>query len=148
MARPTLYTEERANEILNLYASGDTLLKVEKKKNLPSRRTIYQWRKDHPEFGKAFDIAIQCHTDQKVEEAEQIADTEEDAKKAKNRIDIRLWKASKMNRPVYGESFQLDIKQTVDISPALALAFKKMKEIGTGSRPEPEQIKKAEITPQ
>lgn len=143
MARPTKYNEERAEEILNLYSEGMNLQQVEKKKNLPSRRTICRWRKAYPEFGKAYDIALEAHSEAIVEECLYIADNEEDAKKAKNRIDIRTWIATKHNRPKYGESFQLDIKQFVDISPALVLAVQRMHSLGSGALPEP--LKEADI---
>lgn len=143
MARPTKYNEERAKEILDLYSDGTNLQQIEKKKNLASRRTILRWRTDFPEFGKLYDQALLSYSEAIIEEALQIADTEEDAKKAKNRIDIRTWIASKYNRARFGEALQLDITKTLDISPALALGLEQMAKLGTNM---PKLIE-AEITP-
>ena len=131
MARPTKYNQERAKRILDLYSDGENLQQIEKKRNLPSRRTILRWRTDYPEFGKLYDQALLCYSEAIIEEALNIADTENDAKKAKNRIDIRTWIASKYNRSRFGD--KLDITQTVlmDISPALLEATKRMNAVGT-----------------
>lgn len=135
MARPSKYNEERAKIILDLYSSGMNLLQIEKKVNLPSRRTIITWRKQFPEFGLAYDIALQAYSEAIVEECINIADTEEDAKKAKNRIDIRTWIASRYNRARFGDKIDIDITKTLDISPALADAIKRMASIpGNGSK--------------
>ncbi len=129
MARPSKYNEERAKIILDLYSSGMNLLQIEKKTNLPSRRTIITWRKQFPEFGLAYDVALQAYTEAIVEECIKIADTEEDAKKAKNRIDIRTWIASRYNRARFGDKIDIDITKTLDISPALADAVERMASI-------------------
>ncbi len=133
MARPTLYNEERAKLILDLYSDGENLQQIEKRRNLPSRRTILRWRTDFPEFGKLYDQALLSYSEAIIEEALQIADTEPDAKKAKNRIDIRTWIASKYNRSRFGD--KLDITQTVlmDISPTLLKATQRMQAVGVGT---------------
>ncbi|MAE81447.1 MAG: hypothetical protein CMB80_01835 [Flammeovirgaceae bacterium] len=144
MARPTKYNEERAKQILDLYSSGMNLQQVEKKKNLPSRRTICRWRKDFPEFGEAYDIALQAHSEAIVEESMVIADTEQDAKKAKNRIDIRTWIASKLNRKRFGDRLDIDIKQTLDVSPVISKALERLSTLRLG---EPkEQVLEANTT--
>lgn len=139
MARPTKYNQERAKQILDLYSDGENLQQIEKRRNLPSRRTILRWRTDYPEFGKLYDQALLSYSEAIIEEALQIADTEDDAKKAKNRIDIRTWIASKYNRSRFGD--KLDITQTVlmDISPALLEATNRMQGVGVGA-PQPHLI--------
>ncbi len=132
MARPSNYNEERAKEILDLYSDGTNLQQIEKKRNLPSRRTILRWRTDYPEFGKLYDQALLSYSEAIIEQALQIADTEDDAKKAKNRIDIRTWIASKYNRARFGDKIDIDVRQTIDISESLALAVSRMRSIGTG----------------
>lgn len=143
MARPTLYNEERGRLILDLYSDGINLQQIEKKRNLPSRRTILRWRTDFPEFGKLYDQALLSYSECIIEEALRIADTEPDAKKAKNRIDIRTWIASKYNRARFGDKIDIDVRQTVDISPALQLAIARMALVGTGDS----KLIEADITP-
>ncbi len=135
MARPTKFNDKLAKRILEIYSSGKNLLQVEKEKGLPSRRTVLRWRKDYPEFGKDYQDAIQAHTDYLIEQAQRIADTESDSKKAKNMIEIRMWRASKLNRSQYGDKLDVQHNVNVDISPALSSAIDKMRSLGTGQAP-------------
>jgi hypothetical protein len=135
MARPTKYNPKLANRILDLYSSGKTLQTIEKQKGIPSRRTIATWRTQYPEFGKLYDTALLAYSECIIEEALQIADTETDAKKAKNRIDIRTWIASKYNRPRFGDKLDIQHNVTLDISDTLLEATQRMQSIGTGIPP-------------
>ncbi len=130
MARPTKYNEERAKQILDLYSDGENLQQIEKRRNFPSRRTILRWRTDFPEFGKLYDQALLSYSEAIIEEALQIADTEYDAKKAKNRIDIRTWIASKYNRSRFGDKLDIQHNVTIDLSPALIEATQRMSSVG------------------
>jgi hypothetical protein len=130
MARPTKYNEERSKLILDLYSDGQNLQQIEKKRNLPSRRTILRWRTDFPEFGKLYDQALLSYSEAIIEEALRIADTEDDAKKAKNRIDIRTWIASKYNRSRFGDKLDILHSVTIDLSPALLEATQRMASVG------------------
>ena len=134
MARPSKYNESLAKSILKYYSDGKTILAITKLKGMPSRNTIYLWRKDFPEFGKAYLVACECNADSVVEsryEAIINADVSE-AKLVAEQWKAGTWLASKINRAKYGDKIDIDIKQTVDISPALALAVERMRSIGTG----------------
>ncbi len=135
MARPTKFNDKLANRILELYASGKTLQTIEKQKGIPSRRTIARWRIERPEFGKLYDTALLAYSECIIEEALSIADTEEDSKKAKNRIDIRTWIASKYNRARFGDKLDVQHNVQIDVGPALTSALGRMKQVGTGLPP-------------
>ena len=125
----TKYNKEVADRILDLYSSGKTLFDIENEPDLPSRRTISTWRRTIPEFGDLYDTALLSYSEHIIEEALGIADTEADAKKAKNRIDIRTWIASKYNRARFGDKLQIDTNVILDISPALSDAMKRMQSV-------------------
>lgn len=57
-----------------------------------------------------------------VSELIEIADTEEDPQKARNRIDTRKWFAAKARPDKYGDRIDLNISQVVDIKDALTAA--------------------------
>ena len=57
-----------------------------------------------------------------VEEMIDIADTEVDVVRARNRIDARRWYASKINYKKYGDKLDVQLTHTVDISGALTEA--------------------------
>lgn len=126
MVMPTKYNKDIAKKILDLYSSGKNLDHIEAKNGYPSRRTIYTWRIDHPDFGALYDIALLSYSEALIEQALDIADTETDAKKAKNRIDIRTWIASKYNRARFGDKIEIEQTIKLDISKPLELAMARM----------------------
>lgn len=134
--RPTKYNDKLANRILNLYASGMNLFRIEKQKGAPSRRTVLRWRKQFPAFATEYDIASECNTDQRIESVIDRIDRCTDPKLAKL-LDILFkstsWYVGKINRAKYGD--KLDITQTVlmDISPALLEATNRMQAVGVGT---------------
>ncbi len=137
--RPSKYTEERGEQILSLYAQGKTILQITKLKGMPSRITIYNWRTAYPEFGKAYDLAVECNADYIVEKAYNKV---ENASSAEAKlVDVQFkstsWLASKLNRNKYGDKIDIDITKTLDISPALADAVKRMASVGVG---EPQKV--------
>lgn len=48
--RPSSYTPETAQIICDLIAHGKSLMQICALESMPSRETIYQWQKVHPEF--------------------------------------------------------------------------------------------------
>lgn len=71
------------------------------------------------ELSLAYARALEIRSDLLADEALEIADTEQDAGKARNRIDVRKWLASKHNSKRYGDRIDLNVTQTLDISATL-----------------------------
>ena len=61
-------------------------------------------------------------TDHFANEIINIADSEDDPKRARNRIDARKWYASKMNPKKYGDKINVEVQHFVDIAGALSEA--------------------------
>ena len=99
---------------------------------MPKRTTIYRWRKDYPDFGNAYLLAQEEHVDALIDQAGDIVDSELNPQLAKVKADHRRWLASRLNRQKYGDKLDVQHNHTLDISPALALAAKRMKSIGVG----------------
>ncbi len=133
MARPSKYSNKIAEEILSRYADGETLSKICKDKCMPRRNTVYRWRQSYPEFAEAYQMAVEEHTDALIDQAGEIADSEPDAQRARVKVDFRKWLASKLNRQKFGDKLDVQHNHTLDISPALALAVKRMEAIGVGT---------------
>ncbi len=129
MARPSKFNQKLANRILELYSSGKNLLQIEKLKGVPSRRTIIRWRKQFPEFGTDYDIALLAYSEAIVEQCLDIADNEYDPKRAKVMVDIRTWIASRYNRVRFGDKLDVQHNILVDIAPALLEANARMKAV-------------------
>lgn len=94
---------------------------------------MYRWRQSYPEFGEAYLQAQEEHVDALVDQAGEIVDTEQNPQLGKLKADHRRWLASRLNRQKYGDKLDVQHNHTLDISPALALAAKRMKSIGVGS---------------
>ncbi len=101
---------------------------------MPKRNTVYRWRLSYPDFGEAYLLAQEEHVDALVDQAGEIVDTEQNPQLGKLKADHRRWLASRLNRQKYGDKLDVQHNHTLDISPALALAVKRMKSIGVGTR--------------
>ncbi len=137
--RPSKYNEELGKKILSLYSNGKTILQITKLKGMPSRITIYNWRTNYPEFGKAYDLAVECNADYIVEKA---YDKVENASSAEAKlVDVQFkstsWLASKLNRNKYGEKLDVSHSVYIDVAPVLAEGLARMKAVSVG---EPQKV--------
>ena len=66
--------------------------------------------------------ARELRADVLVEEAIDAADNDTDAARARNKMTIRQWAASKWNSKRYGERIDLNIQQSISINDALSEA--------------------------
>lgn len=103
MPRKSEYDEKVADRIIELTSEGNSLVACAQVKGIPSRTTIYKWLDANPSFADRYARAREIRADKIAEEVIDIADTEEDAQKARNRIDARKWAAGKMHPRQYGD---------------------------------------------
>lgn len=108
--RPSSYTPEMAEEICNRIAEGKSLRKVCEARDMPDRETVRRWINGETigeEEGKVFAAKYaRARVDRAefhAEEIIEIADTEPDPTKARNRIAARQWYASKLDPKTYGD---------------------------------------------
>jgi len=50
MPKTSSYTEEIANRICERMIEGEDIVTICKDEEMPSRRTVYRWMDEHPEF--------------------------------------------------------------------------------------------------
>src|ERR1041385_6320036 len=122
MARLSTYSSELALEICERYATGESLKSILAGETMPALSTVQDWRKRYAEFGQAYNAAKQARAVALVEEMREIADNDHDAQRARNRIDVRKWEASRINREEYGEKIDVYNSVRVDIRAVLAEA--------------------------
>ncbi len=134
--RPSKFNQKLADEILRLYASGKTITEIVKANKMPARMTVYRWRDYVPEFGKAYLLALEAHIEAMIDDV-KLRVMRAGSKEAKL-VDVQFksisWLASKLNRAKYGDKIDIDITKTLDITPALADALKRMKAIETPAK--------------
>jgi len=70
----------------------------------------------------AYARATELRADLLADEALHIADTQDDAAKARNQIQVRQWLASKLYAKRYGDRIDLNVTQTLDVGATLAEA--------------------------
>lgn len=79
-------------------------------------------RADDPAFDETIRRARRMAAELRVDEMDDIAATEPDVNRARLRVDVIKWRASKEAAHVYGDRLELNVNQTVDIGAALAEA--------------------------
>jgi hypothetical protein len=106
--------------------------------DMPAEASVRRWRRQHPEFGAQYEAARQERAHMLADDVIEIADSEPDAQRARNRIAARQWYASKVNKASYGEAADRhppapafddeSNKPMADLSRRVALVLREMLE--------------------
>lgn len=112
VGRPSIYTDELANEICNRIADGESLSAICRNDDMPSRETVYAWIRENSQFSDRYARARELQADYFVDEIIEIADNANakssvEVQKAKLRIDTRKWAAEKLNSKAYGAKVEV-----------------------------------------
>jgi hypothetical protein len=91
--------QRKANAILELVASGQTLSEACRQPNMPSRSTIYAWLDSDQDFAQRFERALERGGDAIADYAHHIATstTKENASANRVILDALRWRASRLN---------------------------------------------------
>lgn len=135
MGRPSTFTEELGEEIVARYVRGRTLTDISRDDDMPELSTIYRWKERFPAFGDALDHARGAHADSLAGQIIDIADTELDPQKARNRIEARKWLAAKFRPDRFGERLDLNVNGTISVAAALAEARSRARPISDLAEP-------------
>lgn len=127
MGRPSLYSDEMAQKICEHLIQGKPLTPDRTRKSgLPNPSTIFRWIEEREDFRERYVRAREFQAYVYADETIDIADTEEDAAKARNRIEIRKWHAAKMAPKVYGDLQRVEV--TADIGATAASVLMQLTE--------------------
>jgi hypothetical protein len=107
--RPSLFTEELAEEFCERIADGRSLRSITTDDDMPDQRTIRRWLKDREGFRLQYAIARDLQADCIAEETKDIADGTDDPQKARLQIDARKWYASKLAPKKYGDKVTQEV---------------------------------------
>lgn len=122
------YSEELAAKICEQLASGRTLSSICKAPGMPSRVAVWKWSKRYPEFRDEMTRARLAGADILADETVDIADTEDDPQRAKNRIEARRWLAGVINPRRYGPRLDLNVSESPNVGEALREARNRLPE--------------------
>ncbi|HAW9010743.1 TPA: DNA-binding protein [Escherichia coli] len=114
VGRPHGYTEEKALEICELVADGQSINKISKMPGMPARSTILKWFRDVPEFSDLYMRAKEIGFEVLADEIIDLSDAAENIKKEElNRhhlmIETRKWLLAKLQPRKYGERVTQEI---------------------------------------
>lgn len=101
--RPTNYTPELAERMCATIAGGMSVTKMCALDWAPPKQIFYLWLMKHPEFYDQYIQAKESQSHCLVDEIVDIADTDENPKKAKVRVDARVIYAEKCAPRKYGK---------------------------------------------
>lgn len=113
-------TKERVDEIIESVFEGKSLKRIMISSG--ERASFYKYLNENPSTLDLYTRAQQTRAEISADEIIEIADTDLDPQRARNRIDARKWYASKMQPQKYGERIDMNVNQTIDITAALAAA--------------------------
>ena len=114
--RTPLYTPEIGSEICDRLAQGDTLQAIISDMGINSRAVVYNWTERYPAFLDAFSRARGKQADAFADDVVHVSDTEEDPRRAKNRMDARMWAAAKLKPRQYGDTKHVQVDHTVTLT--------------------------------
>ncbi|EEX3831623.1 DNA-binding protein [Escherichia coli] len=122
VGRPHGYTEEKALEICELVADGQSINKISKMPGMPNRSTILKWFRDVPEFStmyaRAKEIGFEVLADEIIDLADAEVNTDKDQlRRHQLMIDTRKWLLAKLQPRKYGERVTQEIVGNKDEAP-------------------------------
>ena len=107
--RPTLYSEDLANEICARIADGQSVRELSLSDDMPDKATIFRWLPKHPDFRDQYAKACEARTQYLADELLDIADADGDVQRDRLRVDTRKWILSKLVPKKYGSKVTAEI---------------------------------------
>jgi hypothetical protein len=126
MGRPSAFTQQMADKICELIASGKSQRSISEMPGMPSAPTVQKWQVDREDFLLQYAHARSARADRMAEEIIEIADdglndtyvddqgnvkvAQDVVARSKLRVDARKWLASKMAPKKYGDKIETTLK--------------------------------------
>uniref|UniRef100_A0A6M3JTF1 Terminase n=1 Tax=viral metagenome TaxID=1070528 RepID=A0A6M3JTF1_9ZZZZ len=107
------FNQTTADNILARIANGDSLDKICKEPDFPSKQTIFKWRRENEEFGNDYARAREDQADTYADKILDIIDNEPDSNRARVKVDAVKWIASKLKPKIYSDYARRDIDLTL-----------------------------------
>lgn len=158
--RPTLYTQQLADEICERVANGESIRGICKADTAPAMSSIFKWLNEHKDFSEQYARAREEQAETFADEIVGIADEEctmvradkhhgaksddEDGNVevvfdatavARNRlrVDARKWVAAKLKPKKYGEKVEVTQKGTLNLRDITSLTDVELEHIAATS---------------
>lgn len=128
MGRPTDFSQELADKILERIADGESLRAICREDCFPAKTTVFRWLQADEVFRDLYEKAREAQADSLADEILDIADTPQIGEKTKKtpdgkvetttgdmiehrrlRVEARKWIAAKLKPRKYGDSSKLEV---------------------------------------
>ena len=109
MGRPSSYTQETADRICELLASGESLRRVCMLEGMPTRVTVMNWMDANPDFYAKYARARDIGLDERADKMDEDVDNEPDVARARLKLDYAKWYLAKLAPKRYGEKLDLGV---------------------------------------
>jgi len=126
LGRPTIYTDNLADEICDRIAAGESLRTICDDDTMPNRRTVMRWLDANPVFATKHARARKLQADVMDEKILAVADasTNETAQADRVKIAAYQWRAARLDPKKYGDrtilagdpEAPIETRQSVDLS--------------------------------
>jgi hypothetical protein len=109
MGRPTIYTQELAESILEELAQGKSLVQVCSADEMPGLRTVMRWAKENDDFGTQYAHAREAQAEIMDDKILTTADgtNAENAAAQRVKVDAYKWRASKLAPKRFGDKIDV-----------------------------------------
>ena len=130
----TVFGQDVLESILERVMGGMSVVAAIKADGRIKQSQFYQAVYSTPAFLKAYLIAQESRAEYLADDIIEIADTDADPIRARNRIEARKWYASKMQPKKYGDAIQIDVTERVDIKAAINEAISRVATLSIDTR--------------
>lgn len=118
--RPSVYTQEAADEICERLKAGESLKQICKDAHLPGDSTVRGWYVDDTQgFSAQYTRARDLALDKMAEDVIDISDEKtDDPARQRLRFDARRWYLSKLAHKRYGDKLEVTAEVNVNVNVA------------------------------
>ena len=118
VGRPSRYSDAIANEICDLLVSGESLVAICQRDDMPNRITVVRWAGRDPDFATKIFLARQSQADLMDDMVLEIAKNSTYETSAADAVKIKAltWRAARLNAKRYGEKVDQTITQRHEIT--------------------------------
>lgn len=132
MGRPSDYSDELVNQILDRLANGESLRAICAGDDMPNRATVFRWLRSYPEFAALYALAREAQADAYADDVVALADeqligtittekevavdgslqpvtetrTADAVDRSRLMVDSRKWAAARMSPRKYGNRLE------------------------------------------
>lgn len=139
MGRPSIFTQDIADEICERLSHGETLRTMILDDHMPAQKSVYRWLQDDENFRQQYTQARAKQADYYAEMIVDEAFKSHDSSIGRLRMDALKWAASKIAPKKYGDKLEVETKGESSISIQFAIPTRKPEsiELESGKLPAP-----------